>query len=108
VLINRERVGEGMGSLRVLGSMLGLGGGGGFTFEGSEGAYRDVLVQGDTDDGVRRLCQLLGWTDELDALIAAAAGGSSGSNRSGGSAESGDKTPAAGPPGDEGTAEECA
>jgi hypothetical protein len=72
VLLNRERVGEGMGSMGLLGSLLGLGGGGGFTFEQDQGAYRDVLHLGDTDEGVRELCQLLGWEQELDALIAAA------------------------------------
>lgn len=71
VLINRERVGEGMGGMGMLGSLLGFGGGGGFVFEGSEGAYRDVLCLGDSDDGVRELANLLGWGAELDALIAA-------------------------------------
>lgn len=51
-------------------SLLGFSGGG-FVFEGSEGAYRDVLYLGDTDDGVRQLAELLGWQAELDALIAA-------------------------------------
>lgn len=32
---------------------------------------RDALFLGDCDDGVRRLCALLGWEAELDALIAA-------------------------------------
>ncbi|KAF6251609.1 DHS-like NAD/FAD-binding domain-containing protein [Scenedesmus sp. NREL 46B-D3] len=72
VLLNRERVGEGMGSLGLLGSLLGLGGGGGFTFEHDQGAYRDVLYLGDADEGVRELCSLLGWEQALDALIAAA------------------------------------
>jgi hypothetical protein len=72
VLINRERVGEGMGSMGLLGSLLGMGGGGGFTFEKDQGAYRDVLHLGDSDDGVRELCKLLGWEQELDALIDAA------------------------------------
>jgi hypothetical protein len=35
------------------------------------GAYRDVLYEGDCDTGVRELCQLLGWEEELDELIAA-------------------------------------
>uniref|UniRef100_A0A383W007 Deacetylase sirtuin-type domain-containing protein n=1 Tax=Tetradesmus obliquus TaxID=3088 RepID=A0A383W007_TETOB len=72
LLINRERVGEGMGSMGLLGSLLGMGGGGGFCFEHDQGAYRDVLHLGDSDEGVRELCQLLGWEQELDALIAAA------------------------------------
>lgn len=33
--------------------------------------HRDALFLGDCDDGVRQLCQQLGWEDELDALIAA-------------------------------------
>lgn len=32
---------------------------------------RDALFLGDCDDGVRQLCQLLGWEAELDALLAA-------------------------------------
>lgn len=68
-LINRERVGEGMGG-GLMASLLGFSGGG-FVFEGSEGAYRDVLYLGDTDDGVRQLAELLGWQAELDTLIAA-------------------------------------
>lgn len=71
VLINRERVGEGMGGMRMLGSLLGFGGGGGFVFEGSEGAYRDVLHLGDTDDGVKELAKMLGWEAELESLITA-------------------------------------
>lgn len=31
---------------------------------------RDALFLGDCDDGVRQLCQLLGWEAELDALLA--------------------------------------
>jgi hypothetical protein len=61
-----------MGSMGLLGSLLGLGGGGGFIFEQEQGAYRDVLHLGDTDEGVRELCKLLGWEQELDALIEAA------------------------------------
>lgn len=61
-----------MGSMGLLGSLLGYGGAGGFTFEEAEGAYRDVLYLGDTDDGVCELCDLLGWRQELDDMIAAA------------------------------------
>ena len=32
---------------------------------------RDALFLGDCDDGVRQLCQLLGWEADLDALVAA-------------------------------------
>jgi hypothetical protein len=92
VLLNRERVGEGMGSMGLLGSLLGLGGGGGFTFEREQGAYRDVLHLGDTDEGVRELCKLLGWEQELDALIEAApepstSGSAAGSSDSSAAAE---------------------
>jgi hypothetical protein len=55
----------------MLGSLLGFGGGGGFVFEGSEGAYRDVLYLGDADDGVIELAKMLGWEAELESLIAA-------------------------------------
>lgn len=53
----------------VMASLLGFGGGGGFIFDQDEGAYRDVLYLGDTDDGVRELAQLLGWEEELHALM---------------------------------------
>lgn len=78
VLINRERVGEGMGG-GLMASLLGFGGGGGFMFQGAEGAYRDVLYLGDTDNGVKELAGLLGWGEELETLIAAGgiAGGES-------------------------------
>lgn len=74
VLLNRERVGEGMGN-GLMASLLGFGGGG-FIFEGSEGAYRDVLYLGDTDDGVQQLAEMLGWGKDLEVLIEA--GGISG------------------------------
>ncbi|KAL4436337.1 hypothetical protein ABPG77_009899 [Micractinium sp. CCAP 211/92] len=65
LLVNRERVGEGHPLLRLLGYQTG-----GFCFdEGSN--YRDALFEGDCDGGVRQLCRLLGWEQELDALIAA-------------------------------------
>jgi hypothetical protein len=54
----------------LMASLLGFGGEGGFIFEGAEGAYRDVLYLGDTDDGVTELANLLGWGKELEALIA--------------------------------------
>ena len=62
LLINKERVGEANAAL----SRLGLGRG--FVFNG-DGCYRDVLVQGDCDEGTRQLCGLLGWSDELEALV---------------------------------------
>ena len=70
VLINRELVGQldpeepmGIGDcgLRV----------------GLEDNYRDVFVQGDCDDGVRRICDALGWTAELDELLHQIRAGSS-------------------------------
>jgi hypothetical protein len=30
---------------------------------------RDVLFLGDADDGVSQLCELLGWTAELEKLV---------------------------------------
>ena len=39
----------------------------GFRF-GRADNYRDVFVKRDVDDGVRELCDLLGWRAELDAL----------------------------------------
>ena len=38
-------------------------------FDFSEGTYRDALYRGDCDDGVGKLCELLGWQDELKALV---------------------------------------
>lgn len=32
-------------------------------------ACRDTLFLGDADDGVQELCELLGWSQELQALI---------------------------------------
>ncbi len=34
-----------------------------------QGNYRDALFLGDCDEGVRRLCNLLGWGDDLDELL---------------------------------------
>ena len=42
----------------------------GFVFDG-EHRRRDVFHPGDCDNSVRELCQLLGWEEDLDALIAA-------------------------------------
>ncbi|KAF8071129.1 sirt2 [Scenedesmus sp. PABB004] len=72
VLINRERVGEGMGGgLGLLSSLLGARGGGGFVFDEEDGAWRDALYLGDCDDAVAELAELLGWGDDLRALIEA-------------------------------------
>ena len=61
VLINREVAGEADARLRKLGLNKG------FIF--GEDSYRDVLNLGDCDDSIRRLCQMLGWEEELDDLI---------------------------------------
>ena len=61
VLINREVAGEADARLRKLGFNKG------FIF--GEDSYRDVLHLGDCDASIRRLCQLLDWEEELDALI---------------------------------------
>ena len=42
----------------------------GFAFSGPR-QYRDALHLGDCDEGVRRLCQLLGWEEELEELVSA-------------------------------------
>lgn len=34
----------------------------------SQGNYRDALFLGDCDDGVRQLCEALGWEEELQDL----------------------------------------
>ena len=61
VLINRERVGE----ANPLGLRLGVDKG----FNFGQGNYRDALFEGDCDDGIWELCRLLGWEEELQALI---------------------------------------
>ncbi|KAK9816322.1 hypothetical protein WJX74_004001 [Apatococcus lobatus] len=66
VLINREVAGEADARLRKLGFNKG------FIF--GEDSWRDVLHLGDCDASIRRLCQLLDWEDELDALISPTAG----------------------------------
>lgn len=66
-LINREHAG--------LEAKRGeLGGGrmrGGFRFTDEERNYRDAFYEGDCDAGVEALCDLLGWREELDRLMAA-------------------------------------
>jgi NAD-dependent deacetylase sirtuin 2 len=61
LLINRERVGEVDPALR------GMGYDKGFNF--GEGAYRDVVFEGDCDDGVWALAEALGWAEELRELV---------------------------------------
>lgn len=61
VLVNMERVGEAPPELRSLGYSKG--------FNFGEGNYRDVLYQGDCDAGIKELCRLLGWEDELEQTM---------------------------------------
>lgn len=58
LLINRERVGE---ASPDLGWMKG--------FNFGNGNYRDALFEGDCDQGVWKLCGLLGWEKDLRQLI---------------------------------------
>ncbi|PRW20829.1 NAD-dependent deacetylase sirtuin-2 [Chlorella sorokiniana] len=64
VLINREKAGELTSVKRSLGYTRG------FDWDPATN-YRDALYLGDCDAGVRQLCQLLGWEEDLDALMAA-------------------------------------
>ncbi len=65
LLINRERAGERDRLLHACGVRKG--------FWWGEGNARDALFEGDCDAGVQRLCELLGWDAELQALIDAGA-----------------------------------
>jgi len=62
LLINNEVVGKANPSLMMLGFDNG------FRF-GMPNNYRDIAVIGDCQDGVRKLTEMLGWKDELDALV---------------------------------------
>lgn len=42
----------------------------GFTFNHADN-FRDVKLLGDCQDGVKKLCDMLGWTTDLEALIEA-------------------------------------
>ena len=67
LLINRERVGE-VTQRAVNGvSYRGLG------FDFGESNYRDALYLGDCDEGASRLAGLLGWGEELEAMVKEAA-----------------------------------
>eukprot|EP00873_Tetraselmis_striata_P007124 jgi/Tetstr1/427388/TSEL_017552.t1 len=66
LLINREKAGERRGEPDLLAMMQGRGAGG-FVF--GEGNYRDALFLGDCDNGVAELASLLGWEDDLKALV---------------------------------------
>ena len=61
LLLNRERVGD-FGHVQQASEK---DGGGFFT--------RDIMAQGDCDDGVQKLCQLIGWKDDLDGAYSFAA-----------------------------------
>lgn len=61
LLVNRERVGVGMGGFR--------GGMGGFDFD-SDGT-KDGFFEGDSDDAVAQLAEACGWGGELEARVAA-------------------------------------
>ena len=41
---------------------------GDFAAPGTDGNHRDVYIEGDVDDSVRKLCSLLGWEEELVEL----------------------------------------
>ena len=70
LLINLERCGEAQNTrVTKLYRMAGLGRGTGFDFDEATN-YRDALFLGQCDDGVAELCSMLGWKDDLDALIA--------------------------------------
>jgi len=75
VLINNEVVGErkgggGGGAFNIMDLLMGMSSNKGFVFEGAD-AYRDIKVIGDCQASIRTLAQLLGWSAELDALVAA-------------------------------------
>eukprot|EP00884_Botryococcus_braunii_P020668 jgi/Botrbrau1/7285/Bobra.0318s0021.1 len=65
LLINREKVGMAV-PVNPLMAFLGIPGKRGFNFD--MGNYRDALFLGDCDDGVRKLCELLGWDSDLRDL----------------------------------------
>ena len=64
VSATRPQVGQGLRALELLGHARGL------RYDEPDN-YRDALFLGACDDGVRRLAGLLGWSAELDALVAA-------------------------------------
>lgn len=66
VLINREAVGLAAGDSDE--DIFHFGSRGGFVFEGAN-AYRDVFLEGDVQDSVRKLVEMCGWTNELQELM---------------------------------------
>jgi NAD-dependent deacetylase sirtuin 2 len=71
LLVNREVVGEMDERMRKIARLVGHGSG----FNFGEGNYRDAMYMGDCDAGFQELARLLGWTDELDQLVAAGLAG---------------------------------
>ena len=45
-----------------------------------EGGYRDVVLLGECDEGVVRVCELCGWKDDLEMLVRPRPVGCHGSN----------------------------
>jgi NAD-dependent deacetylase sirtuin 2 len=69
LLMNLERCGETPDSqVSRLYRLAGLGRGTGFDFN-EDTNYRDALYLGRCDDGVAELCSMLGWEDDLSALV---------------------------------------
>jgi NAD-dependent deacetylase sirtuin 2 len=62
LLINREKVGETHPSLKKLGVNRG------FDFTKKKGGT-DALFLGDCDEGVRQLCEKLGWGEDLERVM---------------------------------------
>jgi len=62
LLINREKVGETHPSLKKLGVSRG------FDFTKKKGGT-DALFLGDCDEGVRQLCEKLGWEEDLERIM---------------------------------------
>ena len=70
VLINRELVGQHEpGDTLLSDTKVPMGFGDVGLRVGLEDNYRDVFLQGDCDDGVRRICDALNWTPELNKLL---------------------------------------
>jgi len=69
-LVNREKVGEMDERMRRFASLVGSGVG----FDFGETNTRDALFLGDCDAGFMELAALLGWEDELRALVEAGRG----------------------------------
>jgi NAD-dependent deacetylase sirtuin 2 len=66
VLINREAVGLAAGDSDD--DIFHFGSRGGFVFEGAN-AYRDVFLEGDVQESVRKLVDMCGWTKDLQELM---------------------------------------